>query len=163
LGYGLHARAMKILFAYDGSENAAAAIEKAADLVEKKGAEAIVLAVWEPLTVHALQTGTLGGPLAVPLDVVEIDDASEQHAKELAERGAQLAEKAGFSAKAAWGADASGVPESIVARADELDADLVVLGARGLAGVRAYLGSVSNHVLQHAHRPVLVVPPAKSD
>ena len=41
---------------------------------------------------------------------------------------------------------------------EELDVDLIVLGARGLAGVRAFLGSVSNHVVQHAHRPVLVVP-----
>ena len=31
-------------------------------------------------------------------------------------------------------------------------------GARGLAGVRAFLGSVSNHVFQHSPRPVLVIP-----
>jgi nucleotide-binding universal stress UspA family protein len=53
------------------------------------------------------------------------------------------------------------VAGTILATADELAVDLIVLGARGLAGVRAFLGSVSNHVVQHAQRPVLVVP-AKS-
>jgi nucleotide-binding universal stress UspA family protein len=154
---------MKVLLAYDGSENAAAAISTAAKLLSINGMEAVVLSVWEPLTVQALQTGFIGGPLAVPYDAGEIDEASEQHAKELAERGAKTAEQAGFAARPGWVADKRGIAEAIVANADELDVDLIVLGARGLAGVRAYLGSVSNHVLQHAHRPVLVVPPAKSD
>jgi nucleotide-binding universal stress UspA family protein len=45
--------------------------------------------------------------------------------------------------------------------ADELDASVIVTGSRGLAGVRSVLlGSVSNHVLHHAHRPTLIVPPA---
>ena len=57
--------------------------------------------------------------------------------------------------------DDRGIAESIVAAADEADADLIILGARGLAGVRAFIGSVSNHVLQHARRPVLVVPAPK--
>ena len=34
------------------------------------------------------------------------------------------------------------------------------LKAAVLTGVRAFLGSVSNHVVQHAHRPVLVIPHA---
>jgi nucleotide-binding universal stress UspA family protein len=154
---------MKLLFAYDGSEQAADAIAKAAKLVDTSGTEVTVLSVWEPLTVQAIQAGFLGGPLAVPYDVGEIDEASEQHAKEVAEHGVQVAEQAGFAAKPAWVADARGIADAIVDRAAELDVDLIVLGARGLAGVRAYLGSVSNHVLQHARRPVLVVPAAKSD
>jgi hypothetical protein len=31
-----------------------------------------------------------------------------------------------------------------------------------LTGIAAFFGSVSNHVLQHASRPVLVVPPQKA-
>ena len=45
---------------------------------------------------------------------------------------------------------------AIVGQASKFDVDLLVLGARGLAGVRALLGSVSNHVLQDSRRPVLV-------
>ena len=156
---------MQVLFAYDGSEHAAAAIAKAGELLSTRGAEAIVLAVWEPLTVQALQAGVAGvfAPPIAPLDVPELNEESEQHAKDLAERGSDLAGRAGFDAKAAWAAEERGIADTIVARADELDADVIVLGARGLAGVRAFLGSVSNHVVQHARRPVLVVPGKQDD
>jgi nucleotide-binding universal stress UspA family protein len=37
---------------------------------------------------------------------------------------------------------------------------VVVMGSRGLSGVRSMLiGSVSNAVVHHAHQPTLVVPP----
>jgi nucleotide-binding universal stress UspA family protein len=50
----------------------------------------------------------------------------------------------------------------IVALAEELGADLIVMGSRGLGGVRrALMGSVSDSVVRHAHCPVLVVRPEK--
>jgi nucleotide-binding universal stress UspA family protein len=50
---------------------------------------------------------------------------------------------------------AVGPPADTLAR---LDADLIVLGARGLGTVKRLLvGSVSEHVLRHAHCPVLIV------
>jgi nucleotide-binding universal stress UspA family protein len=49
-----------------------------------------------------------------------------------------------------------------VALAEELGADLIVMGSRGLGGVRrALMGSVSDSVVRHAHCPVLVVRPEK--
>jgi nucleotide-binding universal stress UspA family protein len=48
--------------------------------------------------------------------------------------------------------------EEIVQLAEELDAGLVVMGSRGLGGIRrALMGSVSDSVVRHAHCPVLVV------
>ncbi len=42
--------------------------------------------------------------------------------------------------------------------AEETGADLVVMGSRGLGGIRrALMGSVSDSVVRHAHCPVLVV------
>lgn len=52
-----------------------------------------------------------------------------------------------------------GVPEKeIVDLADEVDAGLVILGSRGLGGIRrALMGGVSDTVVRHARCPVLVV------
>ena len=48
--------------------------------------------------------------------------------------------------------------EEIVAAAKRLNADLIVMGSRGLKGIpRLVLGSVASHVLRHAPCPTLVV------
>jgi nucleotide-binding universal stress UspA family protein len=149
---------MTILFAYDGSESADGAISAARNLVGGGIADAVVLSVWEPLVVEALRAMRFGGRLPVLTDVADVDARSEDEARQLAEHGARLAAEAGFEARPLWVADARAIADAIVERADELNVDLIVLGARGLTGIRAFLGSVSNHVLQHAHRPVLVIP-----
>jgi nucleotide-binding universal stress UspA family protein len=52
-----------------------------------------------------------------------------------------------------------GVASAILDVADELDAEAIVVGSRGLTGVKSLLlGSVSHALLQHADRPVIVVP-----
>ena len=46
----------------------------------------------------------------------------------------------------------------VVGLAEELGVGLVVVGSRGLGGIRrALIGSVSDSVVRHAHCPVLVV------
>ncbi len=51
---------------------------------------------------------------------------------------------------------------AVVGVADEIDAAVIVLGSRGLTGVRELArGSVSHDVAGHAERPVLIVPPAR--
>ena len=47
---------------------------------------------------------------------------------------------------------------AIVHLADELSVGLIVMGSRGLGGLRrALMGSVSDSVVRHAHCPVMVV------
>jgi len=49
--------------------------------------------------------------------------------------------------------------QTILAEADEIDAEVIVCGSRGRGAVaRSLLGSTSTRVLHHASRPVLVVP-----
>jgi nucleotide-binding universal stress UspA family protein len=51
-----------------------------------------------------------------------------------------------------------GVPsEEILRAADEEKADVIIVGKRGAGLTKALIGSVSEHVLKHAKRPVVVV------
>jgi nucleotide-binding universal stress UspA family protein len=147
-----------ILFAYDGSESADAAIAPAGKLLNHDLADAVVLTVWEPLVVEALRANRFGGWPAIPPDVTQVDQRAQKQAQVLAEHRARLAGEAGFDARALWVADARRIPATILDGADELDAELIVTGGRDLTGIAAFFGSVSNHVLEHASRPVLVVP-----
>ena len=46
----------------------------------------------------------------------------------------------------------------IVAEAEDEDFDLIVMGSRGLGGIKEYiLGSVSNQVVHESKSPVLIV------
>jgi nucleotide-binding universal stress UspA family protein len=78
-----------------------------------------------------------------------------------AETGAAIARSAGFTAEAQADLDAP-TWEGIVEVADQIGAAVIVLGFRGLTGVReAFEGSVSHDVAEHAGRPVLIVPPPR--
>jgi nucleotide-binding universal stress UspA family protein len=151
---------MTILIAYDGSDSAETAMTTAWNLLGSRDASAVVLSVWEPLTVQALRALRLGGRLPIPYDdqAEEVDKDSKSQAQRLAELGQHRAGELGFKASARWVADNRSIAEAIAADADELDVDAIVMGARRLTGIAAYLGSMSHHVLEHAHRPVLVVP-----
>ena len=142
-----------ILICYDRSEGAARAIETAGALFP--GRRAVVLHVWRPLP---LLIGGYGGSIPLPAY-----DDSELHAaaQEIAEQGASLARASGLDARPdSVSTTLDGTPHTILAVADQRDAGLIVLGARGLSTFKSMLlGSVSHAVVQHAHRPVLVVPP----
>lgn len=57
--------------------------------------------------------------------------------------------------------EAGNPPSEILARASQLNADLIVVGAHGQQGVRErILGTVADRVLRHAEVPVLLVPHA---
>ncbi|MGP3959991.1 universal stress protein [Nonomuraea sp. 3N208] len=148
---------MTILVAYDGSADARTAIEFAAKHLSAE--PTVVLTVWEPLLVQ-LRKYPLAAAGIDPGTEDEAQVQAEQHAKE----GAELAIASGLADVTYRAvADNESIWKTIVDVADEIDASLIVTGSRGLAGVRSVLlGSVSNHVLHHAHRPTLIVPPAKA-
>ena len=146
------------LLCYDGSDDAAAAIAKAAEFLAPR--PAVVLTVWEPVRVWepwdpvTVVSAPLGRLVAREMD---LDQIVADVARDKAEHGAELARAGGFDAIArvtrgkAW--------EAICHVADELDADPIVVGSRGLGRAEsALLGSVSSAVIAHAKRAVLVGP-----
>lgn len=149
---------MKILIAYDGSADAQTAIETAGALFA--GSPVVVLTVWEGFSEVIARAGA--GLAAAPLDFDEIDQANSRAARERAEQGCGLARTAGLEAEPRVAQQDVTVWQTILGQAEAVGADAVVMGSRGLTGVRSLLlGSVSHAVLQHADRPVVVVPGAK--
>lgn len=153
----------RALIAYDGSDAAAEAIRAAAHLVP--GAHARVVYVrGEP---DALEHAALAR-IAVPDDVLvasarEYERVAKQHASELAERGRQIAERAGLNATAEVRAQSTAW-RALCRAAEDPAADVIVCGSRGRGPFsRAVLGSTSSSLLHHAERPVLIVPPGAGD
>ncbi len=142
-----------ILIAYDGSDCAAAAIDKVAE--EFGPRKVIVLVVSEDLD-RVPFLGTSGVPIEA--ETMELlTDAAQKGARETAEKGADRARGLGLEATTAV-ADGGPIWSAIVDAAEENDAAVIALGSRGLSGVRhALLGSVSGAVAHHSHRSVFIV------
>lgn len=146
-----------VLLCFDGSDEAAAAIAKTGELLG--GRTAVVLTVWEPArSWAAYDPATL---LTAPLsrlvsEELGLDEIAAEAATARNGKGVALAQAAGFEAT---GRVDHGKPRAVICSvADELAADVIVVGARGLGRVQsALLGSVSTAVVTHSRRPVLVV------
>lgn len=145
-----------ILICYDGSDDARTAIEHGGQLLH--GQKATVLTVWRPF--RSVAAGTPGGfGMVVIPNVEEIDRGSADAARERAQEGADLARAAGFDAEPSTCSVHATVAEAILSTAQSLDAGAILMGSRGLTGLKSLLlGSVSHGVIQHADRPVIVVP-----
>lgn len=143
---------MPILIGFDGSDGSRRAIDVAGALLP--GARATVACVWGmPLELRVVYRA------AAPL--IYDEDVARRQAAEIAEDGARIARDAGLDAVATTAhARVGGTWQTLLALADEQHASLIVLGSRGAGGLRAVaLGSVSQGVVHHARRPVLIVPP----
>jgi nucleotide-binding universal stress UspA family protein len=148
---------LRILIAYDGSSDARSAIDMAA--VVCPGAETIVLSVWEPFLVSAARGGYTVATVPFTADTEALDEHAEAATRAIARQGAERARRLGLEADALWESDVSPVWEAIVDVSARERVDLIVIGSRGLTGLRSLLaGSVSERVVHHAQRPVLVVP-----
>jgi nucleotide-binding universal stress UspA family protein len=149
---GVSSSLRTILAATDFSETAAAALDWAAEVARPHGARIEL--------VHAL---TLPAP---PTDLIPpgpgFEEEVERGARERLEATAAELRQHGLEVAACL---QSGLPsQTILERAEETAADLIVLGTRGLTGLRhLLLGSTSQRVIQRAHCPVLTVHPEDRD
>jgi nucleotide-binding universal stress UspA family protein len=147
-----------VLICFDGSADAAKAIAVARELLGPR--DAVVLTVWEPLAVwEPYDPGAIlsAGVARLYERELGLDEIARELAQEKLDKGVALARAAGFGAS---GQLARGKTwRAICDAAEELDAALIVLGARGLSRAEsALLGSVSAAVTPHANRGVLVIP-----
>ena len=136
----------RILLATDGSEDAELARTTAMDMATSTDSE---------LHVVTVAPGYPSYDVRVPEIVEQLRKQAEKILDEQVEKierdGGKVAQKHLRIAERHRA-------QQIVRVAEEIRAGLIVMGSRGLGGVRrALMGSVSDSVVRHAHCPVLVV------
>jgi nucleotide-binding universal stress UspA family protein len=138
-----------VVFAYDGSDLAKAAINEAGRQLTE-GRDALVLTVWQTFNVGFLPAG------AIDIDAAQTEEVRKA-AEQTAAEGASLAEATGFRAQS-MATEAAPTWKGICDVADEHDASLIVLGSHGRSGLAGVLvGSVAAAVAAHSERSVLIV------
>ena len=137
------------IFAYDGSDLAAYAIEQAARQLAP-GREALVVCVWQPADVGFVPTKGRKLQAAAANEV-------KAAAQETAEEGADLANEAGFSA-AALTVEAAPTWKGLVEVAEDHRCGLIVIGSHQRHGLLGHLaGSVAAATVAHFSSNVLVI------
>jgi nucleotide-binding universal stress UspA family protein len=149
-----------VLIAYDGSDTARRAVREAGSLFGSR--QALVVSVWEPGLAYETTMPTAGLETPpVPVDVEgarEVEEELHERARRTAQEGAELARSAGLEATGLAVADEVHIADAIVGVARTRGVAAIVVGSRGLRGLRARLeGSTSSAVLKHAPCPVVVV------
>ena len=138
-----------ITVGFDGSHSAQRALEWA------MGEAALRHAPLTVLTVHPVAvSGWTGSLIILPEDAPEVQEARQAAGDAVAKAAAGLGRP---DPGAVTVRGMSGVPSEELLRASA-DAELLVVGARGIGGLRRMLlGSVSTAVLHHARCPVVVI------
>jgi nucleotide-binding universal stress UspA family protein len=149
----------KILLATDGSREAQLAARTAVDLANGTNSELhlITVALGNPDPVYHIYEGGLRYET-----YEEALEAVKGEAQMVLDEQVRKIEEAGGTVKEAHLRIGERRDQAIVHLAEELGVGLIVMGSRGLGGVRrALMGSVSNSVVRHAHCPVLIVRPER--
>src|SRR3712207_6253109 len=134
----------KILLATDGSEDADLAARAAIELSNRTASELHVVHVW-----HDVPTAHFHSFVRAQL---------KQEAEKVLQKQLERIEHSGGTVAMAHLREGRTIDE-ILDLSEELGVGLLIVGSRGLGGVgRFLLGSVSEGIVHHARRPVLVVP-----
>ncbi|MFD3261150.1 universal stress protein [Paenibacillus lentus] len=139
----------KIVAAYDGSKAGTKALEKAIELVKLSPEATLEVVHVFDFPRFYVAEGYAPVPAFVNQDFYDLAEKTVEEAK-------NRLQAAGVKGKAEL---YQGAPaEVILDYVKKNNNDLIVIGSRGLGGIREFvLGSVSHNVVQHAQVPVLVV------
>jgi nucleotide-binding universal stress UspA family protein len=137
-----------IVVGTDGSSTAAMAVGEAIELARRLNARLHVVSAYRPLSGVRVAGPDPEATGAAPGPTVEVDATLERAAGE--------AHAAGVEAECY--ARKSDPAEAILDVAEELQADLIIVGNKGMHGTRRYLlGSVPDKISHHAGCSVLIV------
>ena len=138
----------RIVVGTDGSDSAAMAVRHALRLAKVTGSTVHVITAWQPMPAMAL-SGQLGPATPIPVDDGAWVEELHRHVKEQGEIVGVEVESHSVQGAAAT---------AILDLAEQVEADLVVVGNAGMHGLRGHLASVPNTVAHKAACAVLLVP-----
>lgn len=148
-----------VIVAYDGSPAARYGIVDAAKLLGS--CRILVATVWEEGLAYEPVMTSDALTVRAPVDpdfARTLDRAEHENAEHIAHDGAALARSLGLDAEPLALPDEGSVVGTLLSLAHEREATGIVVGSRGLHGIRARLeGSTSKGLLKHAPCPVIVV------
>ncbi|KAH6568987.1 hypothetical protein BASA61_005881 [Batrachochytrium salamandrivorans] len=149
-----HSSTRTVCIAIDGSKNSSYAVQWAIDNILRKETDQVVLLhVRSLVTMPAL---SYGAPFADFGDAMsKREDAAKRDSHELLINTAKIFKQHGLHVRAiALRGDAR---EELVYKIEDVRADMVVMGSRGLSAIsRLFLGSVSEHLIHNIKCPVIV-------
>ena len=141
----------RIVVGTDGSETAKVAVKQAADLARKVGARIDVVSAYEPVPPSRLREERQ----EVPSDMAHTVRPTEDVEALLSETASQVAKDGIEVATYARQGDPA---DAILDVAEEQNADLIIVGNKGMTGAKRFLlGSVPNKVSHHAPCSVLII------
>ncbi|MGA9745094.1 MAG: universal stress protein [Nitrososphaeraceae archaeon] len=136
-----HALISKILVAVDGSETSSKAAELAIDLAEKYGADLIALYIVAP-----------------NINFSQAFYFAQENGQKIVDEVKRKAFAKKLNVQTEVLMDVGSVPKAIVEYAEKNNANLIVLGTRGISGItRMLVGSTASEVVKYSHCPVMVV------
>ena len=137
----------KILVAYDGSESAKKAVEKARDIAQLNSSVRVDVVYVLPIPLlNDVETESLN----------EIIDMMMEDGKDILSEAQELLDDVSDQIKTYLLKGLAPATE-ILKMVEKGEYDLTIVGSRGLSGMRQYLGSVSYKILHSTDMPVLVV------
>ena len=145
----------KILVALDGSEHADHALNYALDLAKKYSASLELLTV---LHCEYISFDIDSMDFIEPQALGEYLDAQKAYCEKVLSQALEKVKKSEPCLKVSTKVKEGRPADEIVEAAKEGRFDLIVMGGRGIGGIKKFLlGSVSDRVADHAECPVLIV------
>jgi nucleotide-binding universal stress UspA family protein len=145
------ARPGSIIVGTDGSDRAELAVDRAGELARLLGVKLHVVSCYGK-TSDGMGMAAAAA-VGVPMAGNEQDEARTR-AQHCVDRAQQRLARIGVETEThVWPDEPA---DALVQIADEQDAQMIVIGNRGMTGARRVLGSVPNRVSHHAHCDVLI-------
>ena len=140
-----------IVVGTDGSETATQAVRQAIELAGAVGAKVELVSAYEPVSAARLREERRDAPEDLQWAISPREDVDAT-----LESAAELARQAGVEVKSY---PRQGDPaDAILDVAEEQEADLIIVGNKGMTGAKRFLlGSVPNKVSHHAPCSVLII------